>query len=350
MNRKPNWLLLAVLTVSLQLVGSASVGTSAATGLYDLVFSLWSAGTGGARVGPAVTNAVVGVTNGLFTVSVDFGTGVFDGTARWLEVGVRTNGGESFVTLTPRQALAAAPYAQYAPSAGMAAQASAVGADVWTNAMAHMSGQAGTNILLYSSTLVDPVLPSFAYVTNGVGQTNWLSVGTLTYENLGGTSSGGNLMDTNYTGLVMSNGPYYGKLEFIGVGGCDAGLWFWPSHGNCCYDIHDPRAYNAPELLVQSAGPICLDWGRGSFWRGLQLGVNGSDYNAYVWLNSDSLGAQALPWNTNLASTVPFLAMPEYWNGTIATRAKVGDPITAMPGWQFLPRDTNGNCEFIIGD
>jgi len=21
-----------------------------------------------------------------------------------------------------------------------------------------------------------------------------------------------------------------------------------------------------------------------------------------------------------------------------------------MPGWQFLPRDTNGNCEFIIGD
>jgi len=364
MNHKPTSLLLALLSLSLQAAFGASVDTSftyqgrlndgsdAATGLYDLAFSLWSAPTGGAQVGHT-SNATVGVTNGLFTALVDFGAGVLDGTDRWLEVGVRTNGSGSFVILVPRQALAATPYAQYAqyaPSAGSAALASAVTTDVWTNAMARMSGQAGTNITLYSSALVDPVLPSFAYMTNGAGQTNWLPVGTLTYQNLGGTSSDGGLMDTNYTGLVMSNGPYYGKLEFIGVGGYDAGLWFWPGHGNCCYDAHDPRAYNAPELLIHSAGPICFDWGRGSFWRGLQIGVNGSDYNAYVWLNSDSLGAQALPWNSNLASTVPVLASPEYWNGTIATRAKDGGPITAMPGWQFLPRDTNGNCEFIIWD
>jgi hypothetical protein len=85
--------------------------------------------------------------------------------------------------------------------------------------MARMSGQSGTNVTLYSSTLADPVLPSFAYMTNGAGQTNWFSVGTLTYENLGGMTHNGGLMDNNYTGLVMSNGPYYGKLEFIGVGG-----------------------------------------------------------------------------------------------------------------------------------
>jgi hypothetical protein len=362
MSRKPTSLLLTLLALSFQPVLGAPVGTSftyqgrlsdgtdAATGLYDLAFSLWNASAGPAQVGHALTNAAVGVTNGLFTVSVDFGSGVFDGTARWLEVAVRANGSGSFVTLVPRQALEGTPYAQYAPTAGTAAQASAVTTDVWTNGMARMSGQTGTNITLYSSTLVDPVLPSFAYMTNGAGQTNWFPVGTLTYQNLGGTSSDGGLMDTNYTGLVMSNGPYYGRLEFIGVGGYDAGLWFWPGHGNSSYEAHDPRAYNAPELLIQSAGPICLDWGRGSFWRGLQLGVNGSDYNVYVWLNSDSLGAQALPWNTNLASTVPFLAMPEYWNGRIAARASDGGPINAMPGWQFLPRDTNGNCEFIIWD
>ena len=220
LSRKPTSLLLTLLALSFQPVFGASVGTSftyqgrlsdgtdAATGLYDLAFSLWNAATGAAQVGHTLTNAAVGVTNGLFTVSVDFGSGVFDGTARWLEVGVRTHGSGSFVTLFPRQALAATPYAQYAPSAGAAAQASAVTTDVWTNAMARMSGQSGTNITLYSSTLADAVLPAFAYVTNGAGQTNWLSVGTLTYENLGGTSSGGGLMDTNYTGLVMSNGPY----------------------------------------------------------------------------------------------------------------------------------------------
>ena len=38
----------------------------------------------------------VPVTNGLFTVTLDFGTSVFTGPARWLEIGVRTNGGGSY--------------------------------------------------------------------------------------------------------------------------------------------------------------------------------------------------------------------------------------------------------------
>jgi type VI secretion system secreted protein VgrG len=100
--------------------GRLLAGTNGATGRYDLSFSLWNAVAGGTQSGVALTNSAVGVTNGLFTVPLDFGSGVFDGSALWLEIGVRTNGAASFITLGARQPLAAAPYAQYAPNAGQA--------------------------------------------------------------------------------------------------------------------------------------------------------------------------------------------------------------------------------------
>jgi microcystin-dependent protein len=58
-----------------------------------------------------ITNTAVAVSNGLFTVSLDFGPGVFTGTNYWVEMGVRTNGTGSFATLVPRQQLTPAPYA-----------------------------------------------------------------------------------------------------------------------------------------------------------------------------------------------------------------------------------------------
>src|ERR1035438_6426468 len=62
-----------------------------ANGLYDLQFTNYDAATGGSALGAFNTNALP-VTNGLFTVALDFGA-VFDGTPRWLEISERTNGG-----------------------------------------------------------------------------------------------------------------------------------------------------------------------------------------------------------------------------------------------------------------
>jgi hypothetical protein len=87
-----------------------------ASGLYDFQFSLWDANTAGAPVGALQTASAVGVTNGLFTVGLDFGS-VFDGNARWLEIAVRTNGGDVFTTLAPRQALNPTPYTLFAANA-----------------------------------------------------------------------------------------------------------------------------------------------------------------------------------------------------------------------------------------
>ena len=84
---------------------------SPANGQYDLQFTLYDALTGGAVVGSTVTISSQAVTNGLFTVTLDFGTQAFQGSGRWLEIAVRLSGGGGFTTLSPRQPLTATPYA-----------------------------------------------------------------------------------------------------------------------------------------------------------------------------------------------------------------------------------------------
>jgi hypothetical protein len=97
---------------------------SPANGNYDLRFTLYDALSAGGTIGVPITNAPTAVSNGLFTVTLDFGGGIFSGNARWLEMGVRTNGSVlAYTLLTPRQELTPTPYALYAPSAGAAATA-----------------------------------------------------------------------------------------------------------------------------------------------------------------------------------------------------------------------------------
>lgn len=88
-----------------------------ANGKYDFTFALFnnnSTNTG--QVGNALTNLDVGVTNGLFAVTLDFGA-VFTGNVTWLSIGVRSNSGSSFTELNPLQELTPTPYAITATSA-----------------------------------------------------------------------------------------------------------------------------------------------------------------------------------------------------------------------------------------
>jgi len=81
------------------------------TGFYDLTFSVWNSASGPSQVGPTLASNAVPVSDGLFTVTLDFGAGVFDGNDRWLEIGVATNGSGVFTNLSPRQPITSAPYA-----------------------------------------------------------------------------------------------------------------------------------------------------------------------------------------------------------------------------------------------
>ncbi len=82
---------------------------------YDFVFRLFEDPVGGAQVGDDLAESDWTVSDGLFTIEVDFGTDVFTGDALWLEVGVRlTDSGGEYTNLSPRQPLNATPYALYA--------------------------------------------------------------------------------------------------------------------------------------------------------------------------------------------------------------------------------------------
>ena len=72
--------------------------------------SLYGSLTGPDQIGTTQDKPSIPVSNGYFTVSdLDFGTGAFDGNARYLEIAVDCGGGP--VTLDPRVALNATPYA-----------------------------------------------------------------------------------------------------------------------------------------------------------------------------------------------------------------------------------------------
>ncbi len=88
------------------------------TGACDFQFILWDAAEGGNQISTTQTETGVALSEGLFTVDLDFGSTAFWGNARWLQIAVRCpTGSGGYTTLDPRQALTAAPYALYAPKA-----------------------------------------------------------------------------------------------------------------------------------------------------------------------------------------------------------------------------------------
>lgn len=98
--------------------GQLKQGGSPYSGVAEFQFRLYDAATAGNQIGSTIAlmrgNAPT-VSNGVFKATLDFGLDgngfpAFNGDARWLEVDVRTGLG-SFITLSPRQAITATPYA-----------------------------------------------------------------------------------------------------------------------------------------------------------------------------------------------------------------------------------------------
>jgi len=98
-------------TSSFTYQGRLTDGGTAANGNYDLQFVLFDSLSGGAQVGSTQTLNTVAVSNGVFTVSLDFGANAFNGANRFLEISARPLGGGAFTLLSPRQQITSTPYA-----------------------------------------------------------------------------------------------------------------------------------------------------------------------------------------------------------------------------------------------
>lgn len=101
--------------------GSLKDGTNQANGTYDLQFRLWDASS---PIAGPITLEDVPVTNGVFSVNLDFGASALPGADRYLEISVRPGASTgAFTTLAPRQQVTSSPYAMQAAFAGNATTA-----------------------------------------------------------------------------------------------------------------------------------------------------------------------------------------------------------------------------------
>jgi hypothetical protein len=106
---------LAPLGTSFSYQGQVKKSGSPFTGTCDFQFSLFTASVAGSQVGTTQLVSNVPVTSGLFTVSLNFGSGIFTGDARFLQIALRCPAASgSFETLATRQPLNATPYALFA--------------------------------------------------------------------------------------------------------------------------------------------------------------------------------------------------------------------------------------------
>jgi hypothetical protein len=97
--------------------GRLRSGDGPYSGTCDLRFDLWDAGSGGTQLSTQTVSGVE-LSDGYFTVQLDFGSGRFSGDARWLAVSVRCPAGAGeYASLPPRQPLTPAPYALWAGGA-----------------------------------------------------------------------------------------------------------------------------------------------------------------------------------------------------------------------------------------
>ncbi len=165
--------------------GRLSSGAASANGLYDFKFLLYdSINPVGDFIGP-ITNSAVNVSNGLFTVVLDFGEDVFRGYPNFfLEIWVRPTGASTdFFTLSPRQHITPTPYAIHAGTAtslldGSVSTVNGLGGDVRL-----MPGQ---NVVIFTnennvfiSVPTGGSGPWEAAETNIYYQTGFVGIGTI---------------------------------------------------------------------------------------------------------------------------------------------------------------------------
>lgn len=79
-------------------------------GTYDFQFALYDAGGTLIAANSTATTGVT-VTNGVFTVQLDFTAAAFPGADRFLEIRVKKPSDSNYTTLSPRQQVASTPYA-----------------------------------------------------------------------------------------------------------------------------------------------------------------------------------------------------------------------------------------------
>ncbi|NNE44428.1 MAG: hypothetical protein HKN12_09475, partial [Gemmatimonadetes bacterium] len=263
--------------------GELSDNGAPLTDSADLQFTLYDAVFGGVLTGATVQIDSVAVAAGRFTVQCDFGD-VFDGTALWMEIAVRTPHDPSdigaFTTLNPRQPLTAAPFALHAENGGWTTVGNAltndnnggfvginrttpVGAEVFGIRSPAPSGYGG----MYVSMDPGSTLPFYGYYTGNQFAWHYLDGATgdwrlhvdgdrMTVTELGnvgiGTITPGEKLQV--TGTIQSTAGGFrfpdGTLQTTAASGAGS--------GNTLDDAYNEGGSGAGAQIDTNFGPVTL--------------------------------------------------------------------------------------------
>lgn len=202
--------------------GSLEEAGQPANGSYDLQFQLYDGSDSGSGsvVGSAVVSEDVAVTDGVFSVQLDFGAAAFDSEARWLEIGVRdgaSTGG--FTLLTPFSPVTPAPQARFAvkaANADLAANASQL--DGMSSGDFALAGHAHA-VLSAGDGLTGANYDGTGATTFGVGAGDGI---TVSADEVAARVDGSSI-DFNTSGelSMLPHGPGYGEVATVAKSGGD---------------------------------------------------------------------------------------------------------------------------------
>ena len=209
--------LVAAQTTEFTYQGKLTDGGMTPTGNYDFELRLYDAATGGTLLGTQ-TRLGVSVSNGIFTLSVDFGA-QFSGAARFLEIAVRPAGSSGgYQQVLPRQPITSTPYAIRALSATNSTQLGGitVGGFVQNTTAPQTAsfnvtgnGTVGGNLTVNGTLNADLPAGDSSYVQNRTtqqpGTTNFNVSGDGT---ISGTLTATTVNGNTFSGLSMNSGVY----------------------------------------------------------------------------------------------------------------------------------------------
>lgn len=193
--------------------GKLTDGGAPANGTYQMSFKLYD--NNGNQIGSTISDVSTTVTNGIFTVQLDFGATAFSsGGDRYLEIYVRHNPADAYARLSPQQPITSVPYA-------VRSQSSA-NADTATNA-AQLGGVAANQYVITTDMRLSDARPptegSELYIQNNT------TVQRQSNFNISGTGAA-NIFDAgaqfNIGGIrvlsVSGSASFSNTDTFVGVG------------------------------------------------------------------------------------------------------------------------------------
>ena len=295
---------------------------SLASGAYDLTFALFTTNANGVAVAGPLTNDAVGVTNGLFTVLINFGSKAFTGKTNWLQIGVATNGDTNFTLLSPRQELTPTPYAIFAETASNLSSPT----NITLHAGPGLSG--GGKVSLGSSTTL-----SNTGVLSIIGNADITVSRIFGAVTLGDTATNTSTPKT----IVKRDGSGNFSAATITLSG----------------NLKLPATGASPDIIYSGANLLLYGDSNANFFSGQNAGnmmTTGS--------NNTAIGAQALQNNTSglFNTALGFDALYNNTNGNYNTAIGygalnnnlTGSANTAL-GLEALLSNTNGSENTAIG-